>query len=103
MAALASALCVICIMAPLFVTSFKTIHNRMTAQSWKCVQLLAYPFFMLIFAHILLFIGSSSLHGDIPALLNVIIYAAVLFTYTILRIRKALREKSARKIAAKAG
>ena len=86
------ALVVAVVMAPLFLTSFKAVRSRMSAHAWKRVQWLAYPFFLLAFAHVFLFIAPSSLQGGVGAVGNVFAYALVLAAYAALRMRKALRD-----------
>ena len=42
------------VMLPLMITSFKSVRKKMKAKSWKKLQRLAYPFYMLIYIHVML-------------------------------------------------
>ncbi|MDR0514572.1 MAG: ferric reductase-like transmembrane domain-containing protein [Coriobacteriaceae bacterium] len=83
------------LMVPLLVTSFKRVHHLMAARSWKAVQFLAYPFYLLLFVHIFLFLvpplasGTSSL----STMVNVGAYAVVCLAYIVLRLVRK-RDKS---------
>lgn len=87
-----SALALACIMLPLLLTSFRTIRSCMSSHAWKRVQWLAYPFFVLTFVHIFLFIAPSSLQGGAGAAFNVLVYGFVFVCYLVLRGRKAVLE-----------
>ena len=52
--ALAVALVLFALLLVLGVTSFNFVKKRMRKESWKRVQMLAYPFFLLVYAHLLL-------------------------------------------------
>ena len=41
------------------VTSFNFAKKRMRAETWKKVQRLAYPFFMLVYVHLLLMLAPA--------------------------------------------
>lgn len=42
------------IMIPLFITSFKKVRVSMSSSKWKSLQRWAYPFYFLIYAHIII-------------------------------------------------
>lgn len=90
-----AALLALSMMIPLLVTSFRGIRNRMNARTWKAVQMLAYPFFLLIFIHLFLYIGAPSLQGGGTSMLNLLVYGTVLLAYLCLRIKKACAAYSA--------
>ena len=46
-------LILISMMLPLMITSFKCVRNKMKAKNWKNLQKLAYPFFYLIYVHLM--------------------------------------------------
>lgn len=76
----------IVLLVPLFITSFICVRKRMNAKSWKNLQRLAYPFFILIYAHIMVLYCMNPK----KYLLDIIIYTLVYAVYVILRIRKCL-------------
>lgn len=87
------------LMVPLFVTSIRKIRASMNQTSWKRVQLLAYPFFILVFVHILFFIGPSALERGGSQLINVLCYTALFAAYGVLRIRKYAGDRKASKLS----
>ena len=82
------AIVLLCLLAVLFVTSFTYAKKRMNAHTWKCVQMLAYPFFGLVFLHLLGFFLVPLLAGSSKAAVSCGIYAAVLVLYIALRVRR---------------
>jgi DMSO/TMAO reductase YedYZ heme-binding membrane subunit len=84
------------LMIPLLITSFRAVHKRMKPASWKKVQRLAYPFYALLYAHVLvLFSASIVLHPDRAAetWVNLIVYSVVFLAYFIARPLKYLRTR----------
>ncbi len=78
-------------MLPLMITSFQGIRKKMKAQTWKKVQKLAYPFFALIYIHIMvLFIPKAE-----EKWLEIVVYTVVFASYAVLRITKAAKSRSA--------
>lgn len=84
----------ICILLPLFVTSFKTVRRRMSAKRWKRLQRWAYLFYALIYIHVMLLNVSAHQSGRSGYVLNIILYSLIFFGYAALRIRKALARKN---------
>ncbi len=80
----------ICILLPLFITSFKTVRRRMNAKRWKKLQRWAYLFYALIYIHIMLLNVSAHQSGRSGYVLNIILYSVIFFGYAALRIRKVL-------------
>lgn len=74
----------ILIMLPLFITSFRCVRNKMKAATWKKVQRLAYPFFAMIYIHVMV-LYSAKLDKQIA---NIIIYTLIFGIYGVLRVRK---------------
>ena len=87
------ALLISALMLLLGVTSFKAIRERMSATAWKRIQRFAYPFFILIYVHLGLFLLPSTLHGGTAALENFVIYTVIFLTYSVFRIRKAFIDR----------
>lgn len=67
-------------------TSFMIVRRHMRAQAWKRVQLLAYPFFLLTWVHILLYLLPPALAGSQTPLVGIIVYSAVFVAYILLRL-----------------
>lgn len=77
----------------LTVTSINQVKQRMTARTWKRVQLLAYVFFGLIFFHLFGYLIGSAMNGSPATLVNLVIYSVVFIAYGVLRVRKAVVDK----------
>lgn len=88
-------LVMLCIMLPLFITSFKCVRKKMKGSSWKKLQRLAYGFYALIYIHVLLLTLPGAQKGNGSYLLTVVVYSVVFLTYGALRVRKALQKQSA--------
>jgi DMSO/TMAO reductase YedYZ heme-binding membrane subunit len=79
------------LLIPLTVTSAKAVRSRMTPQAWKRLQRLAYPFFVLIFVHVFLYLMSPAIAGSLSALVSLVVYLVVGAAYVVLRLRLYLR------------
>jgi DMSO/TMAO reductase YedYZ heme-binding membrane subunit len=75
------------LMILLGVTSLTRIRRRVSSRLWKRVQWLAYPFILLIYAHVLSYLLPSALGGGGQALQSVAFYTAAILVYVILRLR----------------
>lgn len=75
------------------VTSFQFVKKRMTAESWKNVQRLAYLFFGLTYVHLLCLLLPSAIRGGIAARFSVIVYSVIFIAYAVLRIARAAIDK----------
>lgn len=94
-ASFAVAVVLLALLLVLGVTSFNAVKKRMHTETWKKVQKLAYPFFLLVYAHLLLMLAPSALHGGIAATTSVAVYSAVFVAYIVLRlVRAALDRRS---------
>ncbi len=89
-------LAMLCIMMPLFITSFKCVHRKMKGSSWKKLQRLAYIFYALVYIHVLLLTIPGAQKGNGNYLLTVIAYSVVFLTYGTMRIQKSLRNQPVR-------
>lgn len=85
-------LVMLCIMLPLFITSFKCVRKK--GSSWKKLQRLAYGFYALIYIHVLLLTLPGAQKGNGSYLLTVVVYSVVFLAYGALRVRKALQKQS---------
>lgn len=77
----------ICIMLPLFITSFKCVRRKMKASQWKKLQRLAYAFYFLLFCHLMLLYIPHIIAGR-NYYLTVILYVFVFASYAIFRVRR---------------
>lgn len=78
------------ILIPLFVTSFKCVRKKMKAKNWKNLQRFAYPFYFLIYLHVMiLYTADVNAH-----LTGIIIYTVIYVSYAVLRLRKYFIKKS---------
>ena len=89
------ALVILVLLVVLGVTSFKTVKRAMNTAAWKKVQLLAYPFWLLVYVHLMLMLAPSALGGGQAAITSVIVYTIVFGAYAVLRPYAFLRAKNA--------
>lgn len=82
------------IMLPLFITSFKCVRKKMNAKSWKNLQRLAYPFFILIYVHVMI-LFTADVEGNMT---GIILYTLIFALYIVLRLRKYFMKKSKKRI-----
>ena len=80
----------IVIMLPLFVTSFPSVRRKMDGRRWKKLQRLAYLFYALLCAHILLLTIPYAISARPGYRLTVFVYTAVFVSYAVCRVQKAL-------------
>ena len=77
----------------LTVTSFRTVKQHVKGRTWKNVQRLSYPFFVLIYAHVLLIMARPALQGAQNAQTSLVVYGLVVGAYVVLRLRRHLSER----------
>lgn len=83
-------LVMILMMLPLMVTSFQVVRKRMPSHTWKKVQKMAYPFFALIYIHIMtVFLPRAE-----KKWLEILLYTVIFAGYAVLRVRKAMKARS---------
>ncbi len=86
----------ILLMIPLFLTSFQCIRKKMNPRSWKKLQRLAYPFYYLIYIHVMmLYAANPKAH-----LFDIVVYTGIYLLYTVLRLRKYFLSKKKKSISA---
>ncbi|WP_302964275.1 ferric reductase-like transmembrane domain-containing protein [uncultured Adlercreutzia sp.] len=88
------------LMAVLWVTSAQRVKHAMKAASWKRVQRLAYPFYVLTYVHLALLLMPSALAGNQVAVVSIAVYSVVMGAYVVLRVAKALADQRAETAAA---
>ena len=74
----------------------------MKAASWKRVQRLAYPFYLLTYVHLALLMPSAAAGNDV-AVLSIAVYSVVMGAYVVLRLRKAFADRRAEAAAPASG
>ena len=89
-------LVLIAIMIPLFITSFPSVRKSMKPKSWKKLQRLAYLFYGLVYAHVMVLMVPIAINGVKIYIINVLAYSVVFITYAVMRIRKAVLKKSSK-------
>lgn len=78
------------IMIPLFITSFKNIRSKMSYADWKKVQRWAYPFYFLVYVHIVL----ALLNDDEIDIIKLSIYTVLFLGYFLIKIIKNYKLKN---------
>lgn len=81
------------IMIPLFITSFNFIKRKLKGGMWKKIQRWSYAFYGLVYVHILF----AYLNKKVVDVKAIIILSTVFGVYTVLRIAKALNDRSKKK------
>lgn len=77
------------------VTSFAFVKKRMGARAWKRVQLLAYPFFLLSYIHLMLMLAPAAVGGGTAAQ-SVTVYTLVFVAYVALRLWRFATDRDAK-------
>jgi DMSO/TMAO reductase YedYZ heme-binding membrane subunit len=77
----------------LTLTSVVAVRKTIAPARWKQVQTLSYPFFLLIFLHLALILLPSAAAGSGTAAVNLVVYAALFASYSVLRLRRAQQDK----------
>ena len=86
----ASLTLLILLMLPLMITSFAIVRKKIQTNTWKKVQKLAYPFFALIYIHIIsIYIPKAE-----KKWLEIILYTIIFSVYLVLSIIKGCKTNS---------
>lgn len=89
------ALVLTALFAVLALTSLRVVRRHMGGRAWKRLQRSAYVMVALLAAHVAFVLGRSAfVGGATTALVSFVAYVGVIALYAILRIRKALRDRS---------
>lgn len=89
LASLAVAMGLFVLLIILGVTSFQFVKKHMAHDSWVKIQKLAYPFFILVYIHLLLILLPSALQGAQQAIISVGVYTFLFVAYIALRLWRA--------------
>lgn len=92
-AGVALSVVLVVLLAVLTITSFRHVRNVMDAAMWKRVQLLAYPFYVLVFCHIMAMLMPAALNGAGRAVVVVVLYVVLLIAYAGLRLWRVSRDR----------
>lgn len=84
----AVALVLFALLLILGITSFGFVKRRMSTESWKRLQKLAYVFFALIYVHLVLMLLPPAMSGSPAAMLDVAVYTLVFGAYVVLRVSR---------------
>ena len=76
------------LLIPLCITSFRAVRSRMSTGSWKRIQWLASPFYLLVFVHILTFLLIPVFAGKFEPSLRLDLYMILFAAYVFLRVRR---------------
>lgn len=74
------------------ITSFNFVRKRMSAKTWKRIQWFAYPFFIMVYIHLMLLLAPIASVGD-KSFYSVIVYTVIFGTYLIARTYRALWDR----------
>lgn len=94
MVSLVLAVVLLVLLSILFVTSFRFVKRRMTQARWRRVQRLAYPFFGLVYVHIMLMILPSALRGGGRAIIGVVVYTLIFGIYAVMKWMRSREKQS---------
>ena len=82
------------LMLVLGVTSFQVVKRRMPSASWVRLQKSAYVFYGLLYVHLMWTLLPPALHGSATAVQSAVVYTVVFVAYAVLRVGKAVRQRS---------
>jgi uncharacterized protein with FMN-binding domain len=71
------------------------VRRRMNGVTWKKLQRLAYPFYALLYVHVMMLMVPPALRGERGYDITVFVYSFIFISYFAMRIVKALGTKSA--------
>lgn len=83
------------LMAVLWVTSAQAVKHSLKAATWKAIQRLAYPFYLLTYVHLALLLMPSAMVGNQVAVISIVVYSVVVGAYVVLRVGRALANRAA--------
>lgn len=93
--AFAIAIALLVLLMVLGVTSFGFVKKRMKTATWAKIQKAAYAFFALVFVHLAFMLLPSALSGGTAAQASIAVYFAVFGLYAVMRICRAIVDRSA--------
>lgn len=79
------ALVLLVLLMLLGVTSFRFVKRRMSTDGWIRLQKLAYPFFALVYVHLLMMLAPAAVSGGIAATESLVVYTVVFGAWAVAR------------------
>lgn len=95
MSAFVLALILLVLLLVLGVTSFNFLKKRMSTKTWIKIQKWAYPFWALVYVHLMLMLAPSAMRGGQAAIISVVVYTLSFGIYAVWRIARAVMDKKA--------
>jgi len=80
------------------VTSLGFVKKHMHARMWKRVQVMAYPFFLLTYVHLMLMLAPSAMIGSTASIVGILVYSVVFAAYLALRDNKRPRDVDGKEV-----
>ena len=80
----------------LTITSFYSVKRVMGGRHWKMLQRLAYPFFVLTYAHIGILVLPGATHGGVDQMVGIVVYGLVVVIYAAMRLYRYRVDRAAR-------
>lgn len=92
------AMLLVVVFAILAATSLRVLRTKMPYRIWKGIQRMSYLMVALLYLHIVLALGRSAFVGAGSGSVKfaLAVYTVVVVVYAVLRVRKALRDRSRR-------
>lgn len=87
------ALVLLVLLLVLGITSLTAVKKRMGTTTWRHVQWLAYPFFLLTFVHLLLILAPSAAAGGAQAQASIAVYSVLFGAYAVLRSLRSVADQ----------
>lgn len=82
------------LLAVLGVTSFRCVKKHMSNRSWKAVQWWAYPFYALVYVHLMLMLGPGLTQLSLTPVITAVVYTLIFGVYLVLRVRRARLDRA---------
>ena len=82
------------LLSVLGITSLRVVKRGMDAGIWKRVQRLAYPFFALVYVHLMLMLLPPAVAGGMTARWSVVVYTALFAGYALARLGRAIIDRN---------
>ena len=82
----------------LTITSLSLVKRHMGGGTWKGIQRFSYPFFGLIYVHVLFMMIRSAMSGGPDAIASIVVYGVILLVYVVLRLRRYAEDRRAKRL-----
>jgi DMSO/TMAO reductase YedYZ heme-binding membrane subunit len=88
------AILLVVVLIPLTITSLKVLRARIKTQTWKRIQRLSYPFYLMVFVHMFIYLLPPAFAGSTSAAISLLLYFVVGVGYLTARIRLYLQTRT---------